>query len=80
MSHPLEKEFDWFLNHHDELVKKYNGRFVVIKNFVVLGDFENTGQAIEEMKKQGHELGTFIVQEVSPGNAAYTATFHSLVY
>ena len=80
MADALEKEFDWFLEHHDELVEKYNGKFVTIKNFTILGAYEDTGHAISEMQKMGHELGTFIVQGVSPGNEAYTRKFHSRVY
>lgn len=73
MANELEKEFDWFIEHHDELVEKYNGKCVAIKGFVVLGAYDDTRQALDETERQGHERGTFIVQEVSPGNEAYTA-------
>lgn len=32
MQSPLEPEFDYFISHQDELVKKHRGKFVVIKN------------------------------------------------
>lgn len=44
-----EKDFKWFKSHYDELVEKYNHRFVVIQNqkVVLCGDaFENAYTAI----------------------------------
>ena len=31
MKNPLEKEFKYYLEHQDELVKQYDGKFIVIK-------------------------------------------------
>jgi hypothetical protein len=75
---PLQKEFAWFLAHQDELVKKYNGRFVVIKSEAVIADFADEASAVFETQKS-HPLGTFLVQKVEPGTASYTQTFHSRV-
>ena len=73
---PLKREFDYYLAHQDELVKKYNGRFVVIKDQRVIGDYADQLTAIAETQKS-HALGTFLVQKVEPGSEAYTQTFHS---
>ena len=35
----LEKEFQYYLDNQDELVKKYNGRVVVIVGENVVGDY-----------------------------------------
>ena len=78
MSNPLEKEFQFFLDHQDDLVKKYNGRFVVIKSGKVIGDYAEEVDAIRETAKD-HELGTFLVQKCEPGRESYTQTFHSRV-
>jgi len=74
----LEKDFDFYLNHQDELVKKYNGKYIVIKNGEVLGSYESDIEAVEETTKM-HELGTFLVQYCSPGDKSYTSHFHSRV-
>ena len=74
----LEKEFHYYLEHQDELVKEYNGKFIVIKGHKVLGAFASALEAVENTTKQ-HELGTFLVQKCEPGNASYTQTFHSRV-
>jgi hypothetical protein len=74
----LEKEFKYFKSHQDELVQKYNGRFLVIKDEAVIGDYATEAEAYSETKKQ-HELGTFLIQQCLPGKDAYTQTFHSRV-
>ena len=76
--HTLEKEFNYYLEHQDELVEKYKGKFVVIKNQQVIAAYESELDAIQETSKQ-HELGTFLVQKCEPGRESYTQTYHSRV-
>ena len=78
MATPLQKEFDYFLAHKDELVKKYKGRFVVIKGQQVIGVFDDQMKAVEETDKV-QAPGTFLVQKCEPGDESYTQTFHSRV-
>jgi hypothetical protein len=78
MASPLEKEFEYYLDHQDELVKKYNGKFVVIKGCSVIGAYDSELQALEETTKI-HEMGTFLVQKCEPGSDSYTQSFHSRV-
>ncbi len=74
----LKTEFQYYLDHQDEMVKKYDGKFVVIKGSEVLAAYDDELTAIRETQKS-HELGTFLVQKVSKGDADYTQTFHSRV-
>ena len=74
----LEKEFKFYLDHQNELVEKYNGKFIVIKDEDVIGAYTSESDAIETTAKT-HELGTFLVQKCEPGTAGYTHTFHSRV-
>lgn len=74
----LEKEFKYYLEHQDEFVKDYNGKFIVIKDYEVIGAFDSALEAVEKVTEQ-HELGTFLVQKCEPGNASYTQTYHSRV-
>ena len=74
----LEKEFNYYLEHQRELIKDYDGKFIVIKDGKVLGAFASALEAVEETAEQ-HELGTFLVQKCEPGNASYTQTYHSRV-
>ena len=79
MESPLKKQFQYYLDHQKELVEKHNGKFVVIKDEKVVGEYENELRAIAESQKQGLKVGTFLVQFVSPGDTAYKQTFHSRV-
>jgi len=72
----LEKEFQYYLDRQDELVKKYNGKVLVIKNCQVIGAYDSELEAIRETKKH-HEVGTFLVQKCEPGEESYSMTFHS---
>jgi len=42
MPDSLEKEFEWYLDNQEEVVEKYNGKFIVIKNLSVIGAFDVT--------------------------------------
>ena len=74
----LEKEFEYYLKHQEELIKKYKGKFIVIKGDAVIGAYESDLEAVEETSKK-HELGTFLVQKCEPGSDSYTHTYHSRV-
>jgi len=74
----LEKEFKYYINHQAELVEKYNGKFIVIKDCKVIGAFDSELEAINTTSEQ-YELGTFLVQKCEPGSESYTQTYHSRV-
>ncbi|MDE0644672.1 MAG: DUF5678 domain-containing protein [Gammaproteobacteria bacterium] len=74
----LQEEFDYYLEHQDEFVNQYDGRYIVIKDNEVIGDYDDIAVAVKETAKK-HQLGTFLVQLVTEGDEAYTATFRSRV-
>lgn len=78
MANPLEQEFDFYLKNQEELVKKYGGKHIVIKNLQVVGNFDTEAEAISESAKK-YPLGTFLVQKCEAGSAGYTQTYHSRV-
>lgn len=78
MEIPLKQEFEYYISNQADLVEKYNGKFIVIKNKEVIGAYDDQIQAIRETQKH-HEIGTFLVQKVEPGDKSYTQTFHSRV-
>ena len=78
MTNTLEKEFKFYLDHQDEMVEKYDGKVIVIKDEDVLGTYDSELAAVTETRKI-HELGTFLVQKVSPGTGDISQTFHSRV-
>lgn len=76
----LEKEFQYYVAHQDELVKAHFGRFIIIQDEEAVGDFGTEIEAIlyakNELKLQ---MGTFLVQQCLPGKENYTQFFHSRV-
>jgi hypothetical protein len=74
----LQSEFEYYLAHQDELVQKYGGKVIVIKDHAVIGVYDSDIQAVTETVKE-HELGTFLVQACEPGRNSYRQTFHSRV-
>jgi len=78
MADRLKAEFEFYLAHQDEMVEKYDGKYIVIKDGRVLGSYNDELTAVRETQKS-YELGTFLVQKVSPGTEDYTQTFHSRV-
>ena len=78
MSDILEQSFKYYLSHQAELVQAYNGKVIAIAGTEVVGAYDDARTAVQEAQKR-HPLGTFIVQRVSPGEEAYTQTFHSRV-
>lgn len=74
----LSKEFAHYREHQDELVRLYEGRYIVIVDEQVVGDFDSAIEAYQSAAR-GHRPGTFLVQLVTPGDEAYSQVFHSRV-
>ena len=72
----LKEEFEHYIAHQDEYVEQYDGKVIVLKDGKVLGVYDDDLDAVSETKKL-HELGTFLVQRVSKGDAAYSQQYHS---
>ena len=75
----LDKEFNWYLAHQEELVKEYNGRVLVIIGEKVVDNYDNYDNAFWGSVKN-HKLGTFLLMECSEGEEAYTQTIYSPFY
>ena len=78
MSKPLEKEFKYYIENQNKLVKRYNNKCIVIKNKKVIGVYDSVAEAVRETSKK-EPLGTFLVQKCTPGKEGYTRTYHSRV-
>jgi hypothetical protein len=74
----LEQEFKYYLEHQEELVNQYNGKFIVIKNMEVIGVYDSELEAVQKTAEK-HELGTFLVQKCEPGSDSYRQMYHSRV-
>jgi hypothetical protein len=74
----LQKEFTYYLRHQSQLVKKFNGKFIVLKNEKVIGAYPSHSEAYNQTVKN-EEPGTFLIQHCLAGSDSYSQTFHSQV-
>ena len=72
----VHDEFMYYLAHQDELVEKYNGKVIVLRNHTVIGTYDAIDEAYFATTKT-HSLGTFLIQLCTPGPDAYTIRAHS---
>ncbi len=56
---------EWFNQHYSELIGKFDGRFIAIKNGQVVADDKDVTHLFEELRSQGHDLATTFVKYVS---------------
>ena len=73
----LEKEYDYFKRHREELLLKYPGRWVLVLGESIIGDYATQEDAIREALKK-NPPGTFLVQQCS-SDANQIMRFHSRV-
>jgi hypothetical protein len=72
----FDKELAFFIDHQAELVSKFGGRVLLLKDAAVVGDFASPLEAYLAGQKK-YAPGTFMVQPCEPGPAAYTVTLSS---
>ena len=74
----LKKEFKYYLDNQDELVKEYNGKVIVIVGEKVIKSYSSKIEAYEDSIKS-FESGTFLIIMCSPGSDNYTFTQRSRI-
>jgi hypothetical protein len=71
-------DFDFFIEHYQELFKKYGHKFLAIKDKEVLGAYDTVSETIEKLE-QTHPVGTYIIQECNGDESAYRTTIMRLI-
>ena len=67
----IDENFNWYLANQDDLVKKYNGTYIVIHEKEVADWFYSENEAFAYgMEKFG--AGNFVAQLCTEGESAYT--------
>lgn len=74
----LKDLFLWYIDNQEELSKKYEGKFLVIKDNSVVDVYSDKQKALDEASKK-YGLGNFIIQLCSSEEESYTQTYHSRV-
>ena len=74
----LEQEFQYYIDHQEELVKVYNGKCLLIVDQEVKGAYDSETEAYLKGKAT-FGLGNFLIQKCSPGQESYTRKFHNRI-
>lgn len=74
----LQEEFDYYVEHQNELVGRYLNKFIVIKGHEVEGAFDTATEAFKNALTK-YDAGTFMIQHVTPGKESYSQTYFSNV-
>ena len=75
----LEKEYWYYIDHREELVKKYLNKYIVIKDKEILGSFDSAKEALDKTKTD-YKIGTFLIKKVLHEKDEPIANFYSRVY
>ncbi|MBU0478162.1 hypothetical protein KKC91_06310 [bacterium] len=75
----LEREYKYYQNNKDSIIKKYKNQFVVIKDSKIIGAYSSREEALKESVKE-YKLGEFLIQEVSDKKNEQIQRFYSRVY
>jgi hypothetical protein len=73
----FQDELKFFKDNQEELVKKYDGKTLVIKNNEVVGIYSTPMDAYKDASTK-FALGSFMIQTCKPGPDAYTVTISTL--
>ena len=74
----LEQEFKYYLDNQEELVAKYEAKYLVIIGQEIVGVYDSDEEAYFDCE-QKYESGTFLIQFCESGDSSYTHSFHSRV-
>lgn len=74
----LKKNYDYYTGNHDEIVKKYLGKFIIIKDEKIVDAYDTFEEAFQKSSEK-YELGTFIIQKCTENIEEDTQIFHSRV-
>ena len=72
------EELDFFISNQEDLVRDFQGKFLVLKGKKLLGVYPDALSAYIETQKE-HPAGSFMIQPCIPGPEAYTVTITSTV-
>lgn len=72
----LEKEFNFYVNNQQSLVKKFRGKFIVLKGTKIIGKYSSEEEAYKSTIKE-HDPGSFFIQKCMPGKENYSLSFIS---
>lgn len=67
----LDANLDWYISNQSELVKEYNGKYLLIVDCAVVGSYADDSEALHEGRMR-YGLGNFSIQRCSPGDVDWS--------
>lgn len=71
MATDFKQEHQFFLDHQDELVKKYPNKYLVIVGNKLIGAYD-TVELADNAAQQHYTPGDYMIRQALPGDEAYT--------
>ena len=75
MQNTLKKEFEFYKENQSDLLNKYRGKFIVIKDKRVVGAYDSEPEAYAETI-ESQKSSNFLIQEVDEGEDSYSGTLY----
>lgn len=72
----LQNEYDFYVEHRSELLEKYSGKVLAIKDQDVIGVYESELEALEKTS-ENFQIGTFLIQVCDPTEGSMNHVFQS---
>lgn len=70
------ENYKYFETHLDELCKRYNNKYIVLKDCNVIGAYDSFDEAYDKTVEK-EDLGTFLIQLCSKDESLTTSSFYS---
>ena len=77
MTTDIKDIFRFFTEHHDEILSRFPGKFVVLNGKSVAFAKDTFDEAFDAAMSAGFKPGEFLIQECTAGDSAYTQFFSS---
>lgn len=62
----------FYIKNQEELVKKYDGHYIIIVNQEVIGNYASMDEALQDAAKKKLRAGHYSIQPVGKGEETYT--------
>jgi len=73
-----KSQLEMYKECQSDLLRKYNGKIIAVKDGECLGDFQTKIDALREMSKKYHQ-GEFLIIRCTPGEREYTGYFSPFI-
>lgn len=70
-------ELECYKKNQAELVRRYQGRILALKQGEVVGVYDSKVDALRDMKARNFAPGSFLIVRCTPGDEEYTRRYRS---